>query len=46
MARVASARLRRQMPRDALDNGMDARWLANLREYWLDGFDWRSRRPR
>jgi microsomal epoxide hydrolase len=42
MARVASARLPREMPRDALDNGMDARWLASLREYWLDGFDWRK----
>ncbi len=41
-ARVAEARIPRQMPSDALDNGMDATWLASLREYWLDGFDWRA----
>ena len=41
-ARVAAARLPREMPRDALDNGMDAKWLASLRDYWLDGYDWRK----
>ena len=41
-SRVAAARLPREMPRDALDNGMDARWLGSLREYWLDGFGWRK----
>lgn len=41
-ARVENARLPREMPRDALDNGMDARWLASLREYWLDEYNWRE----
>lgn len=41
-ARLAAARLPREMPGVGWSRGVPATYLAELAEYWRSGFDWRA----
>ena len=47
MARVKNARIPKQMPASEgaesnWETGMDMKWLAELRDYWIRKYDWRK----